>query len=651
MKQRQFSAIRRNRLSCLLLASGVSMLGLLTDCCSARAAEYRQAPMLDDLVKSGKLPPVDKRLPANPRAETPVEQVGQYGGTWRSGMVGGSDRNWMFRITGYEPLIAWDRDWTGAVIPNLAEEFAANSDATEFTFKLRKGLRWSDGEPFTADDVGFFVNDIARNKELFPSPPDWLTVDGKVGEFTKIDEQTFKIRFAAPYGIFLQRLASVYGVQIDMMAKHYCAQFMPQYNAAGLDGLIKAAGVKSWSELFIKKCGVDTEANERWQNPERPVMEPWVIKNPYLGGVTVVTFERNPYYFKVDTAGNQLPYIDKLQISVNADVQTLVLKAVNGEIDYQDRHINSNSNRPVFLDNAKKGDYRLVDETNSDMNTETISLNLTHKDPIKREIFNNLNFRIGLSHAIDRKAIIDSAYIGEGEPWQAGPRRESPYFNERLATQYTEYNPRLANEYLDKAYPKKDGEGFRLGPDGKRISFNLMVIPALGDWLDATQLVAQYWQKVGVDVHVQTVDRTLFYDRKDKNEHDATVFEGSGGSGDAILEPTFYFPFWNESLFAVPWGDWYASGGKSGEEPPAEVKAQMDIYRQIKATPDAAKQKALFQQLLDISAKQFYVFGISTPGKLYAVVKNNMQNVPVAWTAWTYPAPVASNTEQYYFSK
>ena len=270
---------------------------------------------------------------------------------------------------------------------------------------------------------------------------------------------------------------------------------------------------------------------------------------------------------------------------------------------------------------------------------------------MKRAIFNNKDFRIGLSLAIDRKAIIDSAYLGEGVPWQAGPRKESAYYNEKLATQYTDFDVAKANEYLDKAYSKKDDQGFRLGPDGKRISIAIMVIPALGDWLDATQLVAQYWQKVGIDAKAQTVDRTLFYDRKDKNEQDATVFQGSGGSADAMLEPTFYFPFWNESLFAVPWGDWYASGGKSGEEPPAEVKKQMDLYREIKASADPEKQKELFKQLLDISADQFYAFGISTPGDLYAVVKNNMHNIPVAWTAWTYPSPVASNTEQYYFAK
>lgn len=613
------------------------------------AAEYHQAPMLEELVKSGKLPPVEQRLPENPRVVTPVEKVGKYGGTWRSGMVGGSDRNWLFRIAGYEPLLAWDREWTGKVVPNLAEEVTSNQDATEFTVKLRKGLKWSDGKPFGSDDIGFFVNDIVGNKELLPNSIDWMVSGGEPGKFEKIDDTTFKITFKEPYGVFPQRLASVYGVQLTMMAKHYCSQFHPAYNKDGIAALAKQVGVQNWTELFIKKCAVDTEANERWQNPDRPTMEPWVIKDPYVGGATLVTLVRNPYYHKVDTAGNQLPYIDNLRISVNADKQTLVLKAVNGEIDYQDRHINANSNRPVFLDAAAKADIRLVDGPDADMNTTAISLNLTHKDPVKREIFNNKDFRIGLSHAIDRKAIIDSAFVGQGEPWQAAPRKESPYYNERLAKQYTEYDVAKANEYLDKAYPKKDGEGFRLGPDGKRISFNIMVIPALGDFLDSTQLVAQYWQAVGIDAKVQTVDRTLFYDRKDNNDHDAAVFLGSGGMADALFEPTFYFPFWNESLFAVPWGNWYASGGKSGEAPPAEVRKQMDLYREITKYSDPAKQVALMKQLLDIAADQFYVIGVSTPGPLYSVVKNTMHNVYPRPFAWTYPSPVASNTEQYYF--
>lgn len=639
------SGTTRPKISGLLAAFGALCLGTT----AAWAVEYKQAPMLDELVKAGTLPPVAERLPKDPRIVTPVEKVGKYGGTWRSGMVGGSDRNWLFRMAGYEPLLAWDREWSGKVIPNLAAEITNSADAKEYTIKLRDGLKWSDGKPFTSDDIGFFINDIAGNKELLANGVDWLMSGGEAGKFEKIDDKTFKITFKEPYGVFPQKLASVYGVQMTMMAKHYCSQFQPTYNKDGLDALIKEAGVTNWTELFIKKCAVDTEANERWQNPDRPTMEPWVIKDPYIGGATLVTLKRNPYYFKVDPEGNQLPYIDDLSVSVNADKQTLVLKVVNGEIDYQDRHVNANANRAVFADAAEKAQIHLSDGPNADMNTTIISFNLTHKDPVKHEIFNNKDFRIGLSYAIDRQAIIDAAFVGQGEPWQAAPRKESPYYNERLAKQYTEYDVAKANEHLDKAFPKKDSEGFRLGPDGKRITFNIMVIPALGDFLDSTQLTAQYWQAVGVDAKVQTVDRTLFYDRKDANEHDAAVFLGSGGMGDALFEPTFYFPFWNETLFAVPWGNWYASGGKAGEEPSAAAKKQMDLYREILRSADVAKQNELMQQLLNIAADEFYAIGINSPGPLFAAVKNNLHNVYPRPFAWTYPSPVASNTEQYYF--
>ena len=322
---------------------------------SAWCADYHEAPMLEELVKAGKLPAVAERLPAHPRVITPVEKVGEYGGTWRSGMVGGSDRNWLFRIAGYEPLLAWDRDWTGKVDAEPGRGVFQQRRCHRVHLQAAQGPEMV-GRP--ALHIGRYR--LLRQRASRPTrtcfPNATGLADGRrQGRASSRRSTTTPSRSHSrrPTACSRSGWPAVYGVQIDMMAKHYCSQFMPAYNKDKLDGLIKQAGVKNWTELFIKKCAVDTEANERWQNPDRPVMEPWVIKEPYVGGATIVTLERNPYYHKVDTAGNQLPYIDKLQVSVNADAQTLVLKAVNGEIDYQDRHINKNSNRAVFLDSAK----------------------------------------------------------------------------------------------------------------------------------------------------------------------------------------------------------------------------------------------------------------------------------------------------------
>ncbi len=237
--------------------------------------------------------------------------------------------------------------------------------------------------------------------------------------------------------------------------------------------------------------------------------------------------ERNPFFYKVDPEGNQLPYIDRATYDVVQDKETLVLKAVNGEIDMQERNIASLQNKAVFTDNRQKGNYGFYETIPSSMNTTIIALNLTHKDPTKRQVFQNKDFRIGLSHAINRQEVIDVVFVSQGEPWQAAPRKESELYSEKLAKQYTEYDARRANEHLDKVLPQKDGQGMRLGPDGKRFSFQ---IEAQGtEQIDSLVLLQGYLQKVGIDMQVKAEDRALLYTRKNANEHDAVIWGGDGG--------------------------------------------------------------------------------------------------------------------------
>lgn len=630
---------------------GLTMAGLVAAGGACAQQKYKEAPALADKVKAGQLPPVEQRLPETPRIVPVVEKIGQYGGTWRGGMVGGRDGNFLFRDVGYEPLIGWDRFWTGAIEPNLAESWTSNDNATEFTFKLRKGLKWSDGHPWTAEDIVFFFEDVARDQKLFPRPPSRWTSGGKLPTATAPDPQTLVIKFDQPYGLFPQNLASVFGIQVTMMAKHYCSQFLPKYNEK-LDELVKKENVSDYAALMVKKCSVDIEGVERWQNPARPTLEAWMIENPYVGGASTVTMVRNPYYWKVDPEGQQLPYIDGLRLSINADPQTVVLKAINGEIDFQDRHIATPNNKAVFADNAKKGDYRLIDQTYATSNSLMVALNLTHKDPVKRQIYQNKDFRIALSHAIDRKAIIDTIQVGQGEPQQVAPMKDTPYWHEKLATQYLEYNPKLAGDILDKAgFAKKNSAGVRLGPDGNPIVINISVIPVLSDMGPMVELVAQYWQAVGIDARVQSLDRTLFYERKGNNDHDAAVWTGGSARADLILDPRLIFPFSNESLYGVAWAAWF-NGERGGEEPPAPVKKQMELFNQLKKTADTKRQQALVKDMLDIAADQFYSIGISTAPPYYAVVKNGMRNVPDnAPQAWLYPTPGPMNTEQFFFAK
>ena len=431
--------------------------------------KYREAPALAAMVKAGQLPPVDQRLPEKPLVVPIVDSIGKYGGTWRLGNVGANTTHYE-RYAGYEGLIRWSDGWTGYE-PNLAESFQINEAGNEFTFNLRKGVKWSDGEPWNADDLMWWYEGVLLNKELTPSIPGWLRQGGEVVKLTKIDDYTVKFTFAKPNGLFMLQLADVGGAQtLGWYAPQYFGQFHPGYTSKEkLDALIKEAAVTGWVQLMGAKGG---PGGDYWRNSAKPVLHAWKMKlAPGEAGATDrAVWERNPYYWKVDKEGNQLPYLDGIELSIVNDIDVLVLKGLNGEIDMMDYFLGVPENKPVFFDNQQKGDYRFFTTTPTLTNTAMIQLNLNTPDPVKRELFRNKDFRIGLSYAINRKEIIELIYGGQGNPHQGAPRPESPFYHKRLATQYTEYDVAKANEYLDKVAPKKDAAGYRLGPDGKRIS-------------------------------------------------------------------------------------------------------------------------------------------------------------------------------------
>jgi ABC-type transport system substrate-binding protein len=614
-------------------------------------ASFKEAPTLADQVKAGKLPPVEQRIPKVPRVVQPNESVGKFGGTWRTALVGGQDTAWLTRTLGYDFLVRWDPTWK-QIIPNIAASFQANPDATEFTFKLREGMKWSDGQPFGVDDMLFYAEDVYGNSEL--------TTSKGTNPFTiaKVDDLTFTIKFEKPNGLFMQNLATPSGADWTRFPAHYLKQFHKKYaDAAKLDQLVKDNKAENWVKLFrLKGWGVPgTPYDALWSNPDLPTLYGWKIVEPYGNG-TRVTCERNPFYWKVDPEGNQLPYIDKIAYDVLQDPQPLVLKVANGEIDFHDRHINNNQNKAVLADNQQKGQYHFVDTVPSGANTTAIAFNLTHKDPAMRKLFQDKNFRIALSYAIDRKQIIDTVFVGQGEPWQDAPQKESVYYYEPLATQYTAYDAAKANQLLDQAGYKKGSDGMRTRPDGQKISF---VIEVSATGTDATnsdvmKIVVDQWQKVGIGAQLKPEDRSLLYTRKDANECDCAIWGGSGGLLDAILDPRNYFPFSHESNFAEAWFVWYdkpSNPQTPPEEPPAPTKQQMELYQNgVLGSGDPAKQKDAFMEILKIAQDQFYVIGITLPSSGYAIVKNNFKNVPKEMPdAWLYPTPAPTNPEQYYF--
>lgn len=627
--------------ACALLASPVS------------AASYSEAPALAEAVAAGTLPAVAERLPSSPEIVTPVEAVGSYGGVIRRGLRGSSDHNNILRFLSPQGLTRWEMDFSG-VKPNIAENWSVSDDATEYTFTLRKGMKWSDGAPFTADDVMFFVDDLLNNEEFYGgSPPSRFVIAGSPMQGEKIDDHTVKLSFAGPYGQFLQELATPLAQQPVLWAKHYCKQFHPTYNA-DVQSLVDAEGATDWVDLYKRKCG-DLEIPARWGNPDRPTLDPWVVsEEAYTGDATRVVFNRNPYFWQVDTDGQQLPYVDSVRWGVEQDAESLVLQVIAGEIDFQRRHLDAPKNRPVFYENQEAGGYTMYTLDTASSNAMAFYFNLNHQDETMRDLFSNKDFRVAMSLGMDREEIIDLVFLGQGEPWQIGAKRSHKLFDERLSTQFTDYDPDQANALLDSmGLEKRDSDGFRLMSNGSKVSFAVDVIPTMQpEWVDALELVVSYWQELGIDVSSNPMERSIYYERGDSNAFDVQIWNAPGGL-DPTLSPRNVMAVHPQgSRFALEWAKWYTSGGSDGVEPNDSMKKRFNLFAEYKSKADPADQDRLFREIHSIAADEFEVIGVVSDANRVGVVNKNLRNVPEAMPrAWMYPDPGPTLPQQYYYEQ
>ena len=621
-------------------------------------ASAGEAPMLAELVSQGKLPSLEERLPEEPKVVTPADSVGKYGGTLRFGMRGSADFGLVNRSRpNYEGLFRWKPDMSDWE-PNVAHRIDINEDASEYTFHLRKGMKWSDGHPFTADDILFWAEDLLNNPDYAKKYPAWqyYKAQGKVLTAEKIDDYTVVLKFAGPNALFPMVMCHfVASAEPTRYPKHYLRQFHPKYNQANLEELMAAENVSTWPELMGIKGGFTNSqgvAADPRHHPELPHLFPWSVVEHTATGLR---YERNPYYWKVDPEGNQLPYIDYQHYRIFDDEQALVLAAANGEIDFQERHLSKVKHRPVLAENRERGNYHFIPAKSIQANAAVIMLNLTHKDEVLREIFQNKKFRIGLSHAIDRQAIIDSVWVGVGEPSQVVPHRDSGFYSETMATQYLEHDVDLANRFLDEAgYAERDAGGWRLGPDGKPIRFVFEAIE-FRDLGDVAELVTQHWRKVGIDVRYSLIERALHTKKIRANEFDLVIWVGPGGAaGDIYLDPRRYFP---SDVFQAEHGTRWAlwnddPNADTAMEPPEDVKEQFRLWDQLKGTIDVGERTDLLKRVLKISEEQFHVMGIAPPSPKIVLSKNTLRNTPeLMLLGWSYPHPAPTNLEQYYYAE
>jgi len=213
---------------------------------------FNESPDLAELVEQGKLPPVEERLPEAPPVLEPFEEIGEYGGTIRD-----CGKSWWPKT--YEPLVRCDKD-RRELRPNVAKSWEISDEGRIFTFYLRKGMKWSDGEPFTAEDIMFWFEDIICNEELHPVFHPWLEIGGKRGTVEKIDDYTVRFRFQEPYGYFINVVANC--DILPYAPKHYLVQFHPKYTPEEeLNKIVREEGFDFWYQLFHQKWDWEETVN------------------------------------------------------------------------------------------------------------------------------------------------------------------------------------------------------------------------------------------------------------------------------------------------------------------------------------------------------------------------------------------------------
>jgi peptide/nickel transport system substrate-binding protein len=626
---------------------------------------FKEAPMLADLVAAGKLPPLDKRLPepAELMVIKPLKEVGRYGGRWRRGFTGPADSENGNRIVSTDKILMWD--YTGnKVAPCLARDWRLSDDGKVATLFLRRGLKWSDGRPFTADDFLFWYEDIYQNKELVPTPVQEFTVNGKPGRMVKRDDFTLMFEFPEPYFLFIDILAGdtiLGGGQATQNSRasfmgsyapaHYLKQFLPKYSSADeVTRKAKAAGFDSWVSYF--------RFLTNWSlNVELPVVTPWKTATPI--NTPSWTLERNPYYWAVDTAGNQLPYIDRIVMTLAENLEVLNLRVIAGEYDLQERHV-SLPKLPVLIENQKKGNYAVHLDTAQMGSDAALLVNTAYEaDPEIAKWLTNREFRRALSLGIDRDQLNEAFWLGIGTPGSCAPAEEvainpGKEYRKKWAT----LDPKHANALLDQVgLAKKDGEGYRLRTDAKgRVRIELLTVG--GQFTPFTQIaemIKQHWRKIGIDADVKEAERSFAYTRTNNIEHHILLWSVTG-SENIYLFPRLVLPVDPvpmDTHLGMPFARWYASNGAQGKKPgnPEMVRA-MELFRSAagKQHPERIK---IAQEIWKIICEECWVIGtvgLSPAFMGVRVVKNTMGNIPERQTnAQHVRTPNTSHPATFFF--
>ncbi len=603
------------------------------------------------------LPPVAERLPSEPLVVAPYDSIGQYGGTFNAisnaPEAGTSD----FLSIRHVNLVRYSDDLQ-TIVPNVAKSFSWNADFTKLTLKLRKGHKWSDGAPFTSADVKFWYDNLMMDPNVFAKPKDYALVAGKRMTVDTPDPQTVIFNLPAPKPGLLAAFATGYAQAFQ--PKHFLGKYHPAINPDA-DKLAKAAGFENGYAVIKAYYG-----SSDWTDTGTPMLNSpdKVGKLPKDAVPTLEShfdvkettegrhFVANPYFFQVDTTGQQLPYINEMDETYANENEVRLLKLVNAEVDYKAQSLGLPAT-PLLLDNAKKGNYTV--DLKPTISMPTFSFNVTDQDLEKRKVFSDLRFRKAMSIAINRDEMNKVVFFGLGVPKQYIGFSPTPNFIDKKWTSYaTKYDPAAANALLDQIGMKDtNGDGFRELPNGDKLVLN-MQFSTQGIPGQVVELVGQYWQDVGIQTTVKEITPDEYRSAQSSNKLDVGMWEK--GQPLAIIQSTnelFKAPF--ENYFAhrtgMLWAEYIDSKGASGVKPPKwvyELSDTIDAFQSASSGSDKANK--LGEKLVELMTGNLLFIGtVQAPSPIYH--RNELKNFHAFKTAsYEYYRTYPYRPSQWYFS-
>lgn len=586
-------------------------------------SEPKESSFWAQEVASGSMPPVTERMPLDPLVvdlKAKGRAYGEQGGTLRTLVSRSKDVRQMV-VYGYARLVGYDHNYE--LYPDILRDYEVE-DGRKFTLHLRRGHRWSDGQPFTSADFEYYWKHVALNEELSPAgPPQNLYVDGVLAQMSFPDEHTIVIEWPTPNPGFMQLFAQASPFYIFRPA-HYLKQFHADFtDPKTLKKAIKKARVRTWAALHN-----DRDNMYKFDNPDLPTLQPWM--NASVGQSSRRLFVRNPYYHRMDRLGTQLPYIDVVEMTVVGG-GLIAAKANAGEVDLQARGLD-------FPDISilKKGEkdgagYRTLLWSSGAANQIAIYPNLNFADPVWREIMRDVRFRRALSLGIDRRMINRALYFGLATEGGVTALPESPFYDTANLYKWAIYYPAKSNALLDEmGLTERRADGIRLLPDGRPMEFIIETAGERKEVENALAIVTDTWREIGIKLVMRPLDRDILRNRVYSGLSMAAVWYGWDNGLPQQYTPPEYLAPKHQEFFAWPkWGQYYQTGGQVGEAPdmPAALRL-MELSYDWSHTNDPNERSAIWREMLNIHAENQFAIGILSEAPQPVVVSNKLRNVP-----------------------